>query len=69
MFPVPKKAAYIKFRNQASRYAPGRGVRRQASRRMSASPSPGAGSEGVFRVAAFEEALKKRFLAEKRSMA
>src|ERR1700710_149489 len=39
MFPVPKKAAYIKFRNQASRYA----------------------LVGVFRVTAFEEALKKRF--------
>src|ERR1700728_2035253 len=47
MFPLPKKAAYIKFRNQASRYA----------------------LVGVFvakrpsdvRVAAFEEALKKRF--------
>ena len=31
MFPVPKKAAYIKFRNQASRYALVGRVRRQAS--------------------------------------
>ncbi|MGY4293856.1 CO/xanthine dehydrogenase FAD-binding subunit [Bradyrhizobium sp. i1.4.4] len=31
MFPLPKKAAYIKFRNQASRYAAGRRVRGAAS--------------------------------------
>src|SRR5712675_1261282 len=60
MFPVPKKAAYIKFRNQASRYALV-GVfvaKRPSDVRVAVT---GAGSEGVFRVASFEEALKKRF--------
>jgi carbon-monoxide dehydrogenase medium subunit len=60
MFPVPKKAAYVKFRNQASRYALV-GVfvaRRPSDVRVTVT---GAGSEGVFRVEAFEEALKKRF--------
>src|SRR5712664_412136 len=60
MFPVPKKAAYVKFRNQASRYALV-GVfvaKRPSDVRVAVT---GAGSEGVFRVAAFEEALKKRF--------
>ncbi|MBR0973573.1 MULTISPECIES: FAD binding domain-containing protein [Bradyrhizobium] len=63
MFPLPKKAAYIKFRNQASRYALV-GVfvaRRPSDVRVAVT---GAGSEGVFRVAAFEEALKKRFAAK-----
>src|SRR6202008_1334522 len=58
MFPLPKKAAYIKFRNQASRYALV-GVfvaRRPADVRVTV-----AGSDGVFRATAFEEALKKRF--------
>ena len=36
-FPMPKKAAYQKFRNQASRYRAGRRVRRQARQRESAS--------------------------------
>src|SRR6201988_1149510 len=60
MFPLPKKAAYIKFRNQASRYALV-GVfvaKRPSDVRVAIT---GAGSEGVFRVTAFEEALKKRF--------
>ena len=60
MFPVPKKAAYIKFRNQASRYALV-GVfvaKRPSDVRVAVT---GAGSEGVFRVTSFEEALKKRF--------
>ncbi len=59
-FPLPKKAAYVKFRNQASRYALV-GVfvaRRPSDVRVAVT---GAGSEGVFRVPAFEEALKKRF--------
>ncbi|MCP3401112.1 MULTISPECIES: xanthine dehydrogenase family protein subunit M [unclassified Bradyrhizobium] len=63
MFPLPKKAAYIKFRNQASRYALV-GVfvaRRPSDVRVAVT---GAGSEGVFRVTAFEEALKKRFAAK-----
>lgn len=60
MFPLPKKAAYIKFRNQASRYALV-GVfvaRRPSDVRVAVT---GAGSDGVFRVESFEEALKKRF--------
>ena len=60
MFPLPKKAAYVKFRNQASRYALV-GVfvaRRPSDVRVAVT---GAGSEGVFRVTSFEEALKKRF--------
>jgi carbon-monoxide dehydrogenase medium subunit len=57
---LPKKAAYIKFRNQASRYALV-GVfvaRRPSDVRVAVT---GAGSDGVFRVTAFEEALQKRF--------
>src|SRR5512132_735573 len=60
MFPVPKKAAYVKFRNQASRYALV-GVfvaKRPSDVRVAVT---GAGSEGVFRLTAFEETLKKRF--------
>jgi carbon-monoxide dehydrogenase medium subunit len=63
MFPLPKKAAYQKFRNQASRYALV-GVfvaRRPSDVRVAVT---GAGSDGVFRVTAFEEALKKRFSAK-----
>src|ERR1700756_4312014 len=60
MFPLPKKGAYVKFRNQASRYALV-GVfvaKRPSDVRVAVT---GAGSNGVFRVTAFEEALKKRF--------
>jgi carbon-monoxide dehydrogenase medium subunit len=60
MFPLPKKAAYVKFRNQASRYALV-GVfvaRRPSDVRVAVT---GAGGNGVFRIPAFEEALKKRF--------
>jgi carbon-monoxide dehydrogenase medium subunit len=60
MFPLPKKAAYQKFRNQASRYALV-GVfvaRRPSDVRVAVT---GAGAGGVFRVMAFEEALKKSF--------
>src|ERR1700736_2260238 len=59
-FPLAKKAAYIKFRNQASRYAlVGVFVAKRPSEVRVA--VTGAGSEGVFRVKSFEEALKKRF--------
>ena len=59
-FPIPGKAAYVKFPNPASRYAlvgvfvakKGRSVRVAIT---------GAGSGGVFRHAAMEEALAKRF--------
>src|ERR1051325_4983035 len=59
-FPLVKKAGYEKFRNQASRLAL---VGVVASRRGSEIrvAVTGAGSNGVFRVASFEEALKKRF--------
>src|SRR3989440_7185052 len=60
MFPLPKKAAYIKFRNQASRYALV-GVfvaKRPSDVRVAVS---GAGSDGVIRVASVQEALKQRF--------
>ena len=62
-FPIPKKAAYQKFRNQASRYAlVGVFVARLPSGvRVTVT---GAGSDGVFRVAAFEEALQKSFRAK-----
>jgi aerobic carbon-monoxide dehydrogenase medium subunit len=59
-FPVPKKAAYQKFRNQASRYAlVGVFVSKRGSEIRVA--VTGAGASGVFRVPSFEEALKKRF--------
>src|SRR3954465_14143761 len=59
-FPIVKKAGYEKFRNQASRFAL---VGVFASRRRSEIrvAVTGAGSNGVFRVPSFEEALKKRF--------
>jgi carbon-monoxide dehydrogenase medium subunit len=61
-FPVPEKAAYEKFRNPASRYAlvgvfvakTAEGVRVAVT---------GAGSNGVFRVPAFEAALDANFSA------
>ncbi|MGC1348291.1 MAG: xanthine dehydrogenase family protein subunit M [Xanthobacteraceae bacterium] len=59
-FPLPKKAAYQKFRNQASRYAlVGVFVAKRGNENRVA--VTGAGANGVFRVTAFEEALKKRF--------
>jgi carbon-monoxide dehydrogenase medium subunit len=62
-FPFPKKAAYQKFRNQASRFAlvgvfvaqTGGGVRVAVT---------GAGNNGVFRVKAMEEALAKNWSAD-----
>src|SRR4029078_5504499 len=59
-FPLAKKAGYEKFRNQASRFAL-LGVfasKRGSDIRVAVT---GAGSNGVFRVKSFEEALKKRF--------
>jgi carbon-monoxide dehydrogenase medium subunit len=61
-FPIPEKAAYIKFANPASRYAlvgvfvakTAEGVRVAVT---------GAGVEGVFRVGAFESALGQNFSA------
>jgi aerobic carbon-monoxide dehydrogenase medium subunit len=59
-FPIVKKAGYEKFRNQASRFAlVGVFVSKRGSEIRVA--VTGAGSNGVFRVPSFEEALKKRF--------
>ena len=59
-FPVPKKAAYQKFKNQASRFAlVGVFVAKRPSEIRVA--VTGAGASGVFRVPEFEVALKKRF--------
>ena len=60
MFPLAKKAAYMKFANPASRYAL---VGVFASKR---GPEirvvvTGAGANGAFRVSSFEEALQRRF--------
>jgi carbon-monoxide dehydrogenase medium subunit len=60
MFPLAKKAAYVKFPNPASRYALV-GVfvsKRGPDIRVAVT---GAGANGVFRVSSFEEALKRRF--------
>ena len=60
MFPLVKKAGYIKFRNPASRFAlVGVFVSKRGSEIRVA--VTGAGANGVFRVPSFEEALKKRF--------
>jgi len=59
-FPKVSKAAYIKFPNPASRFAlVGVFVAKRSSEIRVA--VTGAGSNGVFRVPSFEEALKKRF--------
>ena len=59
-FPVPARAAYMKFRNPASRFAlVGVFVSKKGSEvRVVVT---GAGSQGVFRWHAAEEALGKRF--------
>ena len=62
-FPVPEKAGYAKFRNPASRFAlVGVFVAKTADGARVA--VTGAGSSGVFRVAALEEALSKNFAPE-----
>ena len=59
-FPKVNKAAYVKFPNPASRFAlVGVFVSKRGSDIRVA--VTGAGSNGGFRVASFEEALKKRF--------
>jgi carbon-monoxide dehydrogenase medium subunit len=63
MFPIAKKAGYEKFKHPASGFALV-GVfvsKRGADIRVAVT---GAGSNGVFRVKSFEEALKKRFAAK-----
>lgn len=62
-FPVPTRAAYVKFRQPASRFALV-GVfvaKRGPDVRVAVT---GAGSSGVFRVPAFEAALQTRFAAK-----
>ncbi len=62
-FPIAKKAAYQKFKHPASGFALV-GVfvsKRGPDIRVAVT---GAGSNGVFRVKSFEEALKKRFAAK-----
>jgi carbon-monoxide dehydrogenase medium subunit len=62
-FPIAKKAAYEKFKHPASGFALV-GVfvsKRGPDVRVAVT---GAGSNGVFRVKSFEEALKKRFAAK-----
>jgi aerobic carbon-monoxide dehydrogenase medium subunit len=62
-FPKVNKAAYVKFANPASRFAlVGVFVSKRGSDIRVA--VTGAGSNGVFRVTSFEEALKKRFGAK-----
>ncbi len=59
-FPIAKKAAYEKFKHPASGFAlVGVFVSKRGSEIRVA--VTGAGSNGVFRVPSFEEALKKRF--------
>jgi carbon-monoxide dehydrogenase medium subunit len=62
-FPIPKRFAYAKFPNPASRFAlVGVAVAETASGvRMAVT---GAGAHGVFRVPAMESALSKSFTAE-----
>jgi carbon-monoxide dehydrogenase medium subunit len=61
-FPIPQKAAYMKFRNPASRYAlVGVFVAKTAGGVRVA--VTGAGANGVFRVEAFEAALERNFSA------
>ena len=63
IFPIAKKAAYMKFKHPASGFALV-GVfvsKRGADIRVAVT---GAGANGVFRVKSFEEALKKRFAAK-----
>jgi aerobic carbon-monoxide dehydrogenase medium subunit len=63
MFPLVKKAAYVKFPNPASRFALV-GVfvsKRGPEIRVAVT---GAGENGAFRVKAFEDALHKRFAAK-----
>jgi len=62
-FPIPQKAAYMKFRNPASRYAlVGVFVAKRGSEIRVA--VTGAGASGVFRWSEAEEALRKRFSAK-----
>jgi carbon-monoxide dehydrogenase medium subunit len=62
-FPVPKKAAYVKFKNPASRFAIA-GVFVALTADGPRVAVTGAGSRGVFRARAMEEALAGRWDAD-----
>ena len=62
-FPVPKKAAYMKFRNPASRFAIVGVFVAQTAAGVRVAVT-GAGARGVFRVKAMEDALAKNWSAE-----
>jgi len=62
-FPLPKKAGYAKFPNQASRYALV-GVFASTGPAGTRVVVTGAGESGVFRVAEMEKALTKNFSAK-----
>jgi carbon-monoxide dehydrogenase medium subunit len=62
-FPVPKKAAYLKFRNPASRFAVA-GVFVALTAQGPRVAVTGAGSRGVFRAKAFEQALAREWSAK-----
>ncbi len=59
-FPVPKKAAYVKFKNQASRFALVGVFVAQTAAGVRVAVT-GAGGAGVFRVTEMEEALEKHW--------
>ena len=62
-FPVPKKAAYQKFKNPASRFAIVGVFVAQSANGVRVAVT-GAGSRGVFRVKAMEDALGKNWSAD-----
>lgn len=63
MFPVPKKAAYMKFRNPASRFAIVGVFVAQTAQGVRVAVT-GAGARGVFRVKAMEQALARDWSAK-----
>ena len=62
-FPVPKKAAYVKFRNPASRFAVV-GVFAALTAQGPRVAVTGAGSRGVFRAKSIEQALAREWSAK-----
>ena len=62
-FPVPKKAAYMKFRNPASRFAIV-GVFAASTPRGARVAVTGASARGVFRAKAMEQALDRQWAPE-----
>ncbi|MEM8663572.1 MAG: carbon monoxide dehydrogenase, partial [Pseudomonadota bacterium] len=64
VFPIPQKAAYEKFRNQASRYALCSVFVAQLSGGDVRVAVSGSGNEGVFRVSDMENALASNWSAD-----